>query len=428
MYLQCVSFKFKIHYIPGSGGGDGKCLLTKTFDGSEIDGLMDFSNRQERYTLPDGAHCDNDDKQASSHTVVYSSIQIKQPKTWLRLLGKPWVQATLGVLIGCGLLVAIAHFVDIPTALAVFHHNVTTPRGALLALAAFFTFFLAFCVRALRWKLFLNMVGRVSIPGVIALFLSGVFLNFVLPIRAGELIKSVALKRNARIPFSQSLPTITMDKVQDLLPAFFIVIMVPLLGVQLDGRFWYVLGAANVGLLFVILLVILAAWRRPLMVRVLNAATCVLPRALRQKVAEFAINFVDALLLSAKRPKVLLLATLLTGLAVVCDGLYNYFAFLTIGYPITLGQAILGYMIFNIFYILPNPPGQVGSNEVVGLLIFGGLMHVPADKVIAMMLSFHLWTGLLMCITGMTCLSSLGIKISTMMKPRLGNDASHKAA
>jgi cellobiose-specific phosphotransferase system component IIC len=81
------------------------------------------------------------------------------------------------------------------------------------------------------------MVGRVNIPGVIALFLSGVFLNFVLPIRAGELVKSVALKRNARIPFSQSLPTITMDKVQYLLPAFFIVIMVPLLGVQLDRIF-----------------------------------------------------------------------------------------------------------------------------------------------------------------------------------------------
>jgi uncharacterized protein (TIRG00374 family) len=234
----------------------------------------------------------------------------------------------------------------------------------------------------------------------------------------------VVLKRNSHIPFSQSLPTITIDKVQDLLPAFFIAVMALLLGVQLDGKFWYVLGVANVGLLFVIFLVILAAWKRSLMVRVLNGVTFLLPRAIRQKVAEFAISFVDALLLSAKQPKNLLLATLLTGIAVVCDGLYNYFAFWTIGYPITLGQAILGYMIFNIFYILPNPPGQVGSNEVVGLFIFGGLMHVPADKVLAMMLSFHLWTGLLMCATGMACLSSLGVKFSSMMKPRMGSDPS----
>jgi uncharacterized protein (TIRG00374 family) len=399
-------------------------LANRTIDGLEIDGLMEFSKQQKSYVLSDVDQRGNDEKQAPSHTVVYSSFHIKRPETWLGLLRKRWLQGMLGVLIGCGLLVAIAHFVDIPTALAVFHRNVTTPRGALLALATILAFFLAFCIRALRWKLFLNVVGRVSIPSVIALFLSGVFLNFILPVRAGELVKSVVLKRNFHMPFSQSLPTITMDKVQDLLPAFFIAIMVPLLGVQLDGRFWYVVGVANVGLLFVILLVILAAWRRSLMVRVLHAVTRIVPRALRQKVAEFAINFVDALLLSAKQPRILLLATLLTALAVVCDGLYNYFAFWTIGYPITLGQAILGYMIFNIFYILPNPPGQVGSNEVVGLLIFGGLMHVPADKVIAMMLSFHLWTGLMMCVTGLTCLSSLGVKFSTMMKPGAENKLS----
>lgn len=389
---------------------------------------MEFSNQQKSYTLPPITQHDDNDEQASSRAVVHPSRSMKQPGTWLKLLSKPWVQATLGVLIGCGLLIAIAHFVDIPTALSVFHHNITTPRGALFALGAFLAFFLAFCIRALRWKLFLNVAGRVSIPTVIALFLSGVFLNFVLPIRAGELVKSIVLKRNSHIPFSQSLPTITMDKVQDLLPAFFIAIMIPLLGVQMDGRFWYVVGAANVGLLFVVLLVILAAWRRSLMVRVLYSATSILPGALRQKVAEFAINFVDALLLSAKQPKILLLATSLTALAVVCDGLYNYFAFWTIGYPITLGQAILGYMIFNIFYILPNPPGQVGSNEVVGLLIFGGLMHVPADKVIAMMLSFHLWTGLMVCVTGMTCLSSLEVKFSSLTKSRVENASTHNAA
>ena len=343
---------------------------------------------------------------------------MKRLRSWLSVLRKPWVQGCLGILIGCGLLIAVAHFVDIPAALAVFRRNVTTPKGALFALMAIFVYFLAFFTRALRWKLFLNIEGRINTPSVFALFLSGIFLNFVLPIRAGEVVKSMILKRNAQIPFSKSLPTITMDKVQDLLPAFFIAIMIPLIGVQLDSRFWYVVGLANVGLLFVVLLIILAAWRRPLMVRVLSIVTRPLPANLRQKVVDFAISFIDTLLRSAKRPGILVLATAFTVLAVLCDGLYNYFAFWTIGYHITLGQAILGYMIFNIFYILPNPPGQVGSNEVVGLLIFGGLMHIPADKVIAMSLAFHLWTGILVCLTGLGCLSSLGFKFSTLMKPR----------
>ena len=32
--------------------------------------------------------------------------------------------------------------------------------------------------------------------------------------------------------------------------------------------------------------------------------------------------------------------------------------------------ALYGYTFYNLAFILPTPPGQVGSNEVIGLLIF----------------------------------------------------------
>ena len=73
-------------------------------------------------------------------------------------------------------------------------------------------------------------------------------------------------------------------------------------------------------------------------------------------------------------------------------------------------------MIFNLFYILPNPPGQVGSNEVVALLIFSGILHIPPESVIAMVVLFHPWSGLLMCGMGMGCLSALGVSLSSTVK------------
>jgi hypothetical protein len=76
----------------------------------------------------------------------------------------------------------------------------------------------------------------------------------------------------------------------------------------------------------------------------------------------------------------------------------------------------VGYLLFNMFYLLPNPPGQVGSNEVVALLIFSGLLHVAPDKVIAMAVFFHPWSGLLMCGMGMAGLSSLGVSFSRTLK------------
>jgi hypothetical protein len=68
------------------------------------------------------------------------------------------------------------------------------------------------------------------------------------------------------------------------------------------------------------------------------------------------------------------------------------------------------------FYILPTPPGQIGSNELVGLLVFHGLLRVPYDYVANMFVFSHPWAALLMTVSGMVCLSALGLKISTAMK------------
>ncbi len=347
---------------------------------------------------------------------IPSAPQTSAPRTWRSLFSSPIVQGTLGILIGIGLLVAVAQFVDIPTTLHIIQRNLTTPQGILFTLLASVTFVIAFCFRAMRWKFFLNPVRKVGAIKIIQLFLIGVFLNFVLPIRAGELAKSLVLKRISNMPLNQSLPTIAMDKAMDLLPALFLVALIPFLGIHMDRIVWSILGLANAGLIGLILFVVLAGWKRSVAIRLLQLITKVLPGFLKKKVEAFVIGFVDTLLLSAKQPRTLIMAILLTGIAVLFDGLYNFFAFWAIGHPISIPQAVFGYMLFNLFYILPNPPGQVGSNEVVALVIFGGILHIPAESVTAMVVLFHPWSGLLMCGMGMGCLSALGVSLSSAMK------------
>ena len=47
---------------------------------------------------------------------------------------------------------------------------------------------------------------------------------------------------------------------------------------------------------------------------------------------------------------------------------------------------VYGYTLFNLSFILPSPPGQVGSNELIGLLIFSGVFRVSRTGVGAMFL------------------------------------------
>ena len=353
--------------------------------------------------------------------VAVASQEKAQP-AWRAILSTPAAKLTFGLLIGIGLLFLVSRFVDIPATITILKQRLTTPQGIVLALLSGLAFLLAFSIRGMRWKLFLNPIGKVSTFKAIQLFLIGIFLNFLLPIRGGEVAKSLMLKRIAGIPISQSLPTVAMDKALDLLPALFIMAIVPLLGVQMDIKLWLVLGAVGGVLIGLIFFVALAAWKRAAAIKLLQMMTGLLPKAIGSKIAAFTTGFVDSLLIAASRPKIFLPAVLLTCIAVIFDGLFAMLAFWTIGYPIPFGTAIFGYTVYNMFYILPTPPGQVGSNEAVGLLVFAGLLHLPADKVTAMFVFSHPWAALLMCTTGMACLSALGLTISSAMKVQSGED------
>src|SRR5258706_5178838 len=334
------------------------------------------------------------------------------------LLCIPKAKVMIGLLIGIGLLFLVSRFVNVSAALHVLQQKLAAPRGILLALLSGVAFLLAFSVRGVRWKLFLHPIvgSKVSTFKAIQLYLVSVFINFLLPIQGGEVAKCLMVKRIAGTPISRSLPTVAMDRSLDLMPALFIITIVPLLGMQMDIKLWLVLGLV-VGLLGgLIFLAGLAAWKRAAAVALLQKITNMLPKAIGDKIEGFATGFVDSLLMGASRPRIFLPAILLTCVALTFDGLFAMLAFWTIGYHIPFGIAIFGYTVYNMFNILPTPPGQVGSNEAVGLLVFGGLLHLPANNVIAMFIFSHPWAALIMTTTGIACLSALGLSITKIMK------------
>jgi uncharacterized protein (TIRG00374 family) len=338
------------------------------------------------------------------------------------LLSSPKTKVTLGLLIGIGLLFLVSHFVNIPATIHVLQQHLATPRGIILGLLSGIAFLLAFSIRGIRWKLFLHPVAgsKVSTFKAIRLFLVSVFLNFLLPVQGGEVAKSLMLKRIADIPMSRSLPTVAIDRSLDLMPALFIITIVPFLGVHMDIKLWLVLGIVVALLISLIFFVGLAIWKRATAIALLQKITKLFPKAIASKIEGFATGFVDSLLLGASRPRIFLPAILLTCVALTLDGVYAMLAFWTIGYYIPLGTAIFGFTMFSMFTILPTPPGQVGSNEAVGLLVFAELLHLPANSVIAMFIFSHPWTALIMSTTGIACLSTLGLTIHNIMKVQSG--------
>jgi uncharacterized protein (TIRG00374 family) len=356
-------------------------------------------------------------------TGAIAAVPGKSQPAWQTFLGKPAVKVIIGALVGLAMLFLVFRSINIPRTIAILETSLTTPRGVLFACLAAAACLTSYAIRGARWRLFVSRIGKVSLARAIQIFYTAVFLNFALPVQGGEVAKSLMLKRVTGIPVSQSLPTVAMDKSLDLMPALVIMAIVPLIGISMDATLWIILGAVGSILVCVFAVVLLTAWNRTAAIKLIQKLLSILPRRFSDKIEGFAMGLVDSLLAAASNPKTFIPAILLTCLAVCCDGLFALFAFWTTGLPqMTFWSALFGYTTFNMFTVLPSPPGGVGSNELYGGIVFSGLLGFNRDHVTAMFLFAHPLFAVLMTITALICLRNLGLTISTITKGRAGNE------
>jgi uncharacterized protein (TIRG00374 family) len=318
---------------------------------------------------------------------------------------KAWRMPAVGVFVSLILIVIYAHLVDVPSIFARLGHlNIGL---ALLCGAAFLS---AYAVRALRWRLFLAP-HAVSMRRAVAIYQVATFINVLLPVQGGELVKSLLLRRLNGIPISESLPTVAMDKMLDLLPAVGLLVLLPFLPLQVGGALWMALLIVLVLLGLGVGCIGLAAWRRATAYCLLANVTARLPRRLRQRTGEFVTHFIEALLALVARPRRLLIAACITAVAVCLDALYCFLAFRAVGAQVPVLLVLFGYTLFNLCSILPSPPGQVGSVELIGLLVFNTVLHVDRSTVATALLFDHPWTIFLLVTTGLLSLSALGVSL-----------------
>ncbi len=107
------------------------------------------------------------------------------------------VRTTAGLVIGAALVLAFLRLVNVG---AVYQRLQHLQIGiALLCGVAFLT---AYVVRALRWRCLLRPC-RVSVRRAVAIYQVAIFLNWLLPVRGGEIGMSLLLRHTDGIPVNQ---------------------------------------------------------------------------------------------------------------------------------------------------------------------------------------------------------------------------------
>lgn len=292
-------------------------------------------------------------------------------------------------------------------------------------------FIISTIIRSLRLKLLLKAYSF-PLSDLVALNFLSQFLSFLIPIRAGEIVKGVYLsglqianQAPSKIPKDKILsPTATLAK--------------SLIWIFLDRflDFWGVLLLAAVTLLLIptflpkisfwlILAVFLSfsfsAWLilffQSLAYRIFSFACKLIPlKRLQYRFLNFGNSIIDGFSV-LRRPLNEVIGLLgLTILALLSDSLIILSVFLGLGMGANLYQAILANSLFGLTFLIPSAPGYVGSAEAYGSAVFIAIFGQSNGLSTAAALLFHILMLIVFPIFGLFSLYFLKIDLKLVWK------------
>ena len=310
----------------------------------------------------------------------------------------------VGIILGATFLMVWLHLIDWQEFLQYFQKFDLT---VMLFFSIFYVF--AYFLRALRWKIILNPIHKMNIGESFAIFMSGLLVNYIIPIRAGEVAKSVILKTRNHLKISQTLPTVFIDKITDLFPILLIMLLIPLVSIKLNFTLYFIILLLFIILLFFVWFLYFAINHQKKAFKFLHLFLKIIPFKYRAKLEVFFANFVDGMGILNRRWKAITLIYLLTFWAVISEALYIFMVFKAFGAEISYLKILFGYTLMNLTYILPTPPAQIGSNQFMWVLIFGFALGINENLTAAAVTFSHLLTSI--WIFGIGAISLLALKI-----------------
>lgn len=282
-------------------------------------------------------------------------------------------------------------------------------------LPVFLFFFLSPSVRALRLKILLDPVKKISLKDLVFLNQAAALLNFLIPIRAGEIAKGVYLNTEYEVPLSRALIWILLDRFIDFLTILFLAsVLLFLIPTNIPSSFMVVLGA---GFMVGSILTYLIVYKPELAKSVFNLLKPLLVFNVVRKQIEKLLNFFLGSFSILKRgSKDMFLLFGVSSLSYLCDAFVWVFIFRALGVPQELIKMYLGQLLSALTYIVPAAPGYIGSAEASGLLIFSGVLGLDINLASSMAVLFHMLAAISIIVYGVISIYALKMDVGAILK------------
>jgi uncharacterized protein (TIRG00374 family) len=241
-------------------------------------------------------------------------------------------------------------------------------------LPALAAYFLGVMVRSVRWHYLLRAVRVIPARRLFPIVVIGYMANDVLPLRAGEVVRSYALSARFGVRKSAALATIAIERIFDGL-TMLLFMLVASLSIALTSDLRAVALIATV--LFPLLMTVLVAFVVSVRLRDWSIATAVrlLPGRVGPTVERMAHSFFDGLGILRRRPDLISVA-----LTSILAWLFEASMYLLIaeGFNLDISPSavLLVTAVANLATLIPSSPGYVGPFETGVLLVLDGALGI----------------------------------------------------
>jgi uncharacterized protein (TIRG00374 family) len=347
-------------------------------------------------------------------------------------------RAILGLVGGLAILSVWLYLVGFEDIGATLKTVVPTP-----ALVAVFAWALSMGLRSWKWHILLLSIQGTPFSLSGRVYWVSAFLNVLFPFRVGELARSLLLKQLVDMPVSASLPTVLVDRLYSIAAILCALLFLPLVplneqtsagapGLAVQSIRWGIGIVAGAFLITLLGLYLLRNYK----VRTLELARRVL-FVLPERWTDRVLSFVSTMIGSMRfvrtdksgRPDTVwwkavgsALGLLAWAVAVLfADALKDHFVLLAFGLNVPLTACLMGVCLTNLAFILPSPPGGIGSNEWYATLVYSGGFGYDLSRVAGGALFGHAMTTLVVAAGGALSLSGLGINLAESLRISQGD-------
>lgn len=279
----------------------------------------------------------------------------------------------------------------------------------------FASFTLAIFLRSLRLKLLLDTQTKIPLKNLFFLILLGQFLSFTIPIRAGEIAKSIYLSSKYDINIGKSVLWIFIDRFLDFWVIMLLIsILLLVIPTNLPQNFSLILLAVFFAFTVAAILILATTKFAKNLAEILSRFLY-FPK-LRITFLTFSHNIIEAFEILKLPPVYLLKIMLITLLASLADGLIWYITFASFKTDFTALRTYLGSLLSSLTYLIPAAPGYVGSAEASGFAVFSLALGMDKNLASAATVLNHMLTVVFILGAGIIAIYNLDFNVSSVIK------------